>query len=79
MITTFTVHALDWYMKFYVVPIGVPQKSLDQIQIVLIEEFKKPKSELQCITKLKEIKQLSTEFVWDFDHRFKTLMDKVIF
>ena len=47
MITTFRDHALDWYMKFYVVPVGVPQKSLDQIQIGLIEEFKKPKSESQ--------------------------------
>ena len=79
MIVTFRVRALDRYMKFYVVPVGVLQKSLDQIQIGFIEEFKKPKSELQCITELKEIKQLSTEFVWDFDQIFNTLMAKVHF
>ena len=44
-----------------------------------IDEFKKPKYELQCIRELKEIKQFPTEFVWDFDQRFKTLMAKVRF
>ena len=44
MITTFRGHAMDWYMKFYVAPIGMPQNSLDQIQNGLIDEFKKPKS-----------------------------------
>ena len=79
MITTFRGRALDWYMKFYVVPTGVRKKSLDLIRIRLIEEFKKPKSESQCITKLKDIKHLSTESVWDFDQRFNILMAKVSF
>ena len=53
MITTFRGHSLDWYMKFLVVPVGVPHKSLDHIWIRLIEEFKKPKSESHGIIELK--------------------------
>ena len=45
----------------------------------MIKEFKKPKSELQCITKLKYIKQLPSELVWDFDQKFKALIDQVSF
>ena len=41
--------------------------------------MRKPKSELQCITEIKEITQLPTESVWDFDQRFKTLMAKLSF
>ena len=52
-VTTFQERALDWYMKFVQVSMGHPQKTLVQIRIVLIEEFKKPKSESQYITELK--------------------------
>ena len=45
----------------------------------MIAEFKKPKSESQCITKLKEIKQKLTESVWEFDQKFKTLLSQVSF
>ena len=45
----------------------------------MISEFRKPKSESQCITEIKEIKQALAESVWDFDQRFKTLMAKVSF
>ena len=45
----------------------------------MIKEFKKPMSESQCITELKDIKQLPTETVWDFDQKFKALIDQVIF
>ena len=45
----------------------------------MIKEFKKPKSESQCITELKDIKQLPTESVWDFDQKFKALIDQVSF
>ena len=45
----------------------------------MISEFRKPKSESQCITEIKEIKQALAELVWDFDQRFKTLMAKVSF
>ena len=50
MITTFKGHALNWYMKFSMVPTGNSQKSLDQIQTELINKFKKPKYELESIT-----------------------------
>ena len=77
--TNFQGHALDWYMKFVQVSMGHPQKTLAQIRNGLIEEFKKPKSESQYITELKEIKQYPNESVWDFDQRLKTLMAKVSF
>jgi hypothetical protein len=52
--TTLRYRTLSWYMKFVQ---GVAQpKPLNVIKNVLIVEFKKPKSESQCITKLKEIK-----------------------
>ena len=34
---------------------------------------------MQYITKLEEIKQYPNETVWDFDQRFKTLMERVSF
>jgi hypothetical protein len=48
-------------------------KPLNEIKNLLIAEFKKPKSESQCIIELKEIKQTVEEPVWEFDQRFKTL------
>ena len=79
MITTLRGCALDWYMKFSRVPIGVTHKIVDQIRAGWIDEFRNPTYESQCITKIKEIKKLSTESVWEFDQIFKTLMDKVSF
>jgi hypothetical protein len=53
--TTLRDHALSWYMKLVQ---GLAQpKPQNKIKNALIAEFKKPKSESQCITKLKEIKQ----------------------
>jgi hypothetical protein len=48
-------------------------KPLKEIKNALIDEFKKPKSESQCIKKIKEIKQKVAEPVWEFDQRFETL------
>ena len=45
----------------------------------MICEFKKPKSESQCITEIKEIKQLLTKSIWDYNQRVKNLMAKVSF
>jgi hypothetical protein len=59
---------------------GVAQpKPLNVIKTALIAEFKKPKSESQCITELKEIKQRVAELVWECDQRFKTLTSHLIF
>jgi hypothetical protein len=52
---------------------------LNKIKNALIVEFNKPKSESQCITELKEIKQKVAEPVWEFDHRFKTLTGRLNF
>jgi hypothetical protein len=75
--TTLRDRTLSWYMKFFQ---GVAQpKPLNVIKTTLIVEFKKPKSESQCITELKEIKQRVVESVWEFDQRFKTLTSHLIF
>ena len=79
MITTMRGHALDWFMKFYTTPTRTPQKTLDEIRVAMISEFRKPKYELQCINEIKQIKKALGESVWDFDQWFKTLMAKVSF
>ena len=77
--TTLRGRALECFMRFTRVPQGGTAKTLDEIKIGLFEEFKKLKSEAQYITELKKIKQLPNEMIWDFDQRFKTLMDRVSF
>jgi hypothetical protein len=52
---------------------------LNEIKNTLIAEFKKPKSESQCLTELKEIKQKVVEPIWEFDQRFKTLAGQLTF
>jgi hypothetical protein len=52
---------------------------LNEIKNTLIVEFKKPKSESQCIIELKEIKKKVAEPVWEFDQRFKTLTGRLTF
>jgi hypothetical protein len=64
-------------MKFCLGP-GQP-KPLNDIKTALSAEFKKPKSESQCITELKEIKQKVIKPVWEFDQRFKTLTGHLSF
>jgi hypothetical protein len=44
-------HSTRWYMKF--VEGIVQSKPLNEIKTALIAEFKKPKSESQCIIELK--------------------------
>jgi hypothetical protein len=75
--TTLRDRALSWYMNLFQ---GLSQpKPLNQIKNALIAEFKKPKSESQCITDMKEIKQNVAEPVWEFDQRFKTLTGQLTF
>jgi len=51
--TTFRDRSLVWYMKFQTtIPTG-HTRTLAEIKTALILEFKKPKSESQCITELK--------------------------
>jgi len=75
MVTTFRDQALNWFMKHSA---GQP-KTLAEIRMALIAEFKKTKSESQCIIELKEIKQMNGESTWDFDQQFKVLMGQVSF
>jgi hypothetical protein len=52
-------------------------KNLVEIIQALLKEFKKPKSESQYIIELKDIKQVQTESIWDFDQRFKDVMGRL--
>ena len=73
--TTFRDRALNWFMKYS----NGQNRTLAEVKVALIREVKKPKSESQCITELKEIKQKQIESVWEFDQKFKTLLDQVSF
>ena len=75
LVTSFRDRALTWFMKFS----STQNYVLADIKKAMIKEFKKPKSESQSITELKEIQQKRGESVWDFDQRFKVLLDQVSF
>lgn len=49
--TTLRNRALNWFMKYY----NGQNRTLAEVSIALINEFKKLKSESQCIIELKEI------------------------
>ena len=72
---TFKDRALSWFMKYS----NAQVRTLPQVKDTLIAEFKKPKSEYQCMTELKEFKHKPIELVWEFDQKFKTLLDQVSF
>ena len=73
--TMFRDRALNWFMKYS----NGQVRTLPEVKVVMITKFRKPKSESQCITKLKEIKQEPNESVWEFDQKFKTLLSQVSF
>ena len=75
LITSFRDQDFTWFMKFS----STQNYILADIKKSMIKEFNKPKSESQCITELKEIQQKIGESVWDFDQRFKVLLDQVSF
>jgi hypothetical protein len=77
--TTFRDRALTWYMKYKATASVGQERSLAEIKQDLLREFQKPKSESQCITKIKEIKQKEGEIVWDYDQWFKILLDRLTF
>ena len=51
LVTSFRDRALTWFMKFS----STQNHALPDIKATMIKEFKKPKSESQCITELEEI------------------------
>jgi hypothetical protein len=77
--TTFRGRALVWYMKLQSITPTGQARTLAEIKKALLKEFKNPKSESQYITELKEIKQVQTESIWDFDQRFKDVMGRLTF
>ena len=49
--TMFRDRALNWFMKYS----NGQVRTLPEVKVTLITKFKKPKSESQCITELKEL------------------------
>jgi hypothetical protein len=54
-------------------------KTLVEIRKEPLKEFKKKKSESQSITELKEIKQVQTKLVCNFDQIFKDVIGRMNF
>ena len=52
----FRDNALTWYMKYKSTITAWKDKPLTIIKANLLKEFKKPKSESQCITEIKDMK-----------------------
>ena len=73
--TMFRDRALNQFMKYT----EGQARTLQEVKVALTADFKKPKSESQCITKLKEIKQKLTETIWKFNQKFKIHLDQVSF
>jgi hypothetical protein len=61
--TTFRDRTLTWYMKCKATAAARQMRSRKKIKRDMLKEFHKPKSESQCITKIKEIKQKSREII----------------
>jgi hypothetical protein len=53
--TVFKNIALTWYMKYKATGLTKQARSLTKIKQDMLKEFQKPKSESQCIMKVKEI------------------------
>jgi hypothetical protein len=73
----FRNHVLDWYMNLAVNnPQGGPG-TLEEIKHARITKFQRSKSEDQFMNEMSEFRQKPREFVWDIDHKFKTLKGKL--
>lgn len=71
LVTTLQDRVLTWYIKFYQ---DKPSTMLVETQQAFSSEFKKPKSQAQCVTEFKEIHQKVNESSQDFDQSLKFLI-----
>jgi hypothetical protein len=71
----FRDRALLWYMIYQTMKPTGHTRTLVEVSQALLKEFQNPKSQSQCINKLKEINNIVNESVWDYDQRFKILKD----
>lgn len=63
-------------MKFKYTVLARHVMTLDEINEALLKEIQKPKFKSQCIRKIKEMKQKASESMWDYNHRFKIILDR---
>jgi hypothetical protein len=76
---TFREKSLTWYMKYKATAPTGQERSLTKINQYMVREFHKPKSESQCVMEIKEVKQKEGETVWDYDHQFNILLERLTF
>jgi hypothetical protein len=69
--------ALDWYMSLSTNNSPRMERTITDIKKLMINEFQKPSSEDQHMNEMIEIRQKPGESVWDIDHRFKRLKEKL--
>jgi hypothetical protein len=79
MTIIFRGYALGWCMNMQNTKPTGQARTLVEIRQALLKYFKKPKSKSQYIIEIKEIKQVQTKSVWDFDQRFKDIMGRLNF
>ena len=72
----FQERALSWYINYSVMN---QNATLDKKNLARNAEFRKPKSQSQCITKIKEIDKLVTKTMWEVDQIFNKLLSEVNF
>ena len=77
--TTLKDKAMMWYMKYKSTTSAVQARSLKEIKRYLLREFQRPKSESQCITKVKDINKLVVETSWDYHQWFNIFLDRLTF
>jgi hypothetical protein len=77
--TTFRGRALVWYMKLQGITPTRQDRTLTELKQALLKDFKKSKSESQYIIELKEIKQVQTESIWNYEQSFKDVMGRLTF
>jgi hypothetical protein len=76
---TLRIHVLLWYMKFQTTTPVEKSRNFAEIRPTLLKEFRKSKYKSKHITKLKEIKKVPNETIWDYDHIFKYVMGLLTF
>ena len=62
---------LTWYIKYITTNLN---STLVETKTTLNVEFRKPKSQAQCVTKIKDMKKTTKESMWDIDQRLKCLL-----
>ena len=67
------------FMKYQCTSPSNQPRTLPDFRGALLKKIRKLKQDQNYITKIKEIKKLRNQYTWEFDKRFKVLMDRFTF